>query len=124
MRARAPRRRARRGRRVSPRARAAHAAAAASPARPARPLSRGRRLPQSENPYVLIPFTSEPGVRHQFALSVFASREVDFSKIVPQPCDLCPSGGECKSCPMVQIMRRLDALETRFDNHLSFLEKL
>jgi hypothetical protein len=61
-------------------------------------------------------------VQHKFAISAYASQEVEFKKVTPEPCDLCP--GDCKTCPMVQIMRRLDALETRFDNHLSFLEKL
>jgi len=79
-------------------------------------------LPRSDTPYVVLPYTAERGVLHKFAVSCYANKDVDFYKANPEPCDLCP--GECKSCPMVQIMRRLDALETRFDNHLSFLEKL
>mmetsp|Transcript_5363 Transcript_5363/g.13308 ORF Transcript_5363/g.13308 Transcript_5363/m.13308 type:complete len:731 (-) Transcript_5363:186-2378(-) len=79
-------------------------------------------LPPSPNPYLILPFTCDPGVRHKFAIAAYASKEVEFSKVNPEPCDLCV--GDCKTCPMVQIMRRLDALETRFDNHLSFLEQL
>mmetsp|Transcript_15023 Transcript_15023/g.46005 ORF Transcript_15023/g.46005 Transcript_15023/m.46005 type:complete len:722 (-) Transcript_15023:347-2512(-) len=79
-------------------------------------------LPRSETPYIVIPFTTNPGVKHKFAISCYTNYHHEFSKVNPEPCNLCP--GDCKTCPMVQIMQRLDLLETKFDNHLSFLEQL
>jgi len=79
-------------------------------------------LPRSDKPYIVLPFTTQPGVRHKFAISCYTNYTHEFSKVNPEPCNLCP--GDCQTCPMVEIMRRMDVLETKFDNHLSFLEQL
>jgi len=80
------------------------------------------RLPKSDKPYIILPMTSEPGVVHKFAISAYTNHYAELSKVNPEPCNLCP--GDCKTCPMVQIMQRIDALENRFNNHLSFLEQI
>mmetsp|Transcript_333 Transcript_333/g.833 ORF Transcript_333/g.833 Transcript_333/m.833 type:complete len:705 (-) Transcript_333:365-2479(-) len=58
-------------------------------------------LPRSDTPYIVIPMTSEAGVKHKFAISCYSNLPVDFSKVVPDPCNWCP--GDCKQCPMVQV---------------------
>lgn len=83
---------------------------------------RARRLPKTDAPYIILPTTTEPGVLHKFAISAYTNRPAELSRVTAEPCGICP--GNCKECPMVHILRKMDALDTRFANHLSFLERI